>query len=615
MKKAIVFVMVLLILIGAIPVAAISFTDVTNDYWARPYIDDMTQRGLFTGFGDGTFRPNDDITLIQSLVLLSRLYSVDDESKQLIENEHSSYLKSLLDGKGMSWAIPELAVCLEAGIVSKAELTGYATGDELGEKVKKELLSVFLVRAIQLEDEALNLTGYTLPFEDYLFITYTRRPYCYMLYKLEVVSGDTENRFNPQLYVSRAVSSTMLSRAITYLEKEQIELKITRFSEYKTQAILAEAGTVEITVKDFTGAVTRVIVPKSAYIKAGGVNTTLSSTYSGHPVTLVWSKEDDTLKGIEIDTTIKAAQGAVKSVSIATSTPEIYLADVYTAVVSGYTLGDTKDAVYEGITIGISSLKVGSFATVLMKDDVVTQIIANNGTYKAEGSVRAIAFGDPITLVMKIDDKTEYEYQLNPKSLPYISRDGQRSSIDKLRAGDTISITVENSVIKQIDAAVKKADLTGTVKSIVKDILGNHLTFVADNGTEYTYPLASGVQVTQGSIRISMDNLRLGSKADFVISDGEITSINIVVALTESNRVSGSVVFINTRDQSLLLEITHDNGTRSNITVQLKTSTKILNATSGANVYFNALEIYDELDIYGAYDGDMLFESTIIIVR
>ena len=126
------------------------------------------------------------------------MYKVDAESKQLILEEYNNYLKPLLDNTDMRWAIPELAICLEAGIVTKTELTSYATGKELGKPIKKEHLAVLLVRALQLEEEALALTGYTLPFEDYLFITYTRRPHCYMLYKLEIVSGDTANRFNPQ---------------------------------------------------------------------------------------------------------------------------------------------------------------------------------------------------------------------------------------------------------------------------------------------------------------------------------------------------------------------------------------------------------------------------------
>ena len=86
----------------------------------------------------------------------------------------------------------------------------------------------------------------------------------------------------------------MLSLSLTYLEKENKELKITRFSEYKTEGILSEIGSGDILIKGYNGAATRIIVPRAAYVKVNGANGTLSSDYKGHP-TLVWSKEDDSL--------------------------------------------------------------------------------------------------------------------------------------------------------------------------------------------------------------------------------------------------------------------------------------------------------------------------------
>ena len=37
--------------------AAPSFPDVPQDYWGRPYIQEMTQKGVVTGVGGGLFEP------------------------------------------------------------------------------------------------------------------------------------------------------------------------------------------------------------------------------------------------------------------------------------------------------------------------------------------------------------------------------------------------------------------------------------------------------------------------------------------------------------------------------------------------------------------------------
>lgn len=38
------------------------FSDVPQDYWARPYIEALTQREVIAGYTDGTFRPDEPVT-------------------------------------------------------------------------------------------------------------------------------------------------------------------------------------------------------------------------------------------------------------------------------------------------------------------------------------------------------------------------------------------------------------------------------------------------------------------------------------------------------------------------------------------------------------------------
>ena len=40
------------------PVESVRFSDLPRNFWAYPYIEALTERGIFSGFPDGTFRPN-----------------------------------------------------------------------------------------------------------------------------------------------------------------------------------------------------------------------------------------------------------------------------------------------------------------------------------------------------------------------------------------------------------------------------------------------------------------------------------------------------------------------------------------------------------------------------
>ena len=53
-----------------------SFTD-TQDYWAAAYVDFLYNAGITTGYDDGTFRPNDNISRQQFAVMLFRYLGLD----------------------------------------------------------------------------------------------------------------------------------------------------------------------------------------------------------------------------------------------------------------------------------------------------------------------------------------------------------------------------------------------------------------------------------------------------------------------------------------------------------------------------------------------------------
>ncbi len=58
-------------------VPAVKFTDVPNDYWARPFIDALSSREIITGSKDNNFRPNDPVTRAEFASILQRAFSTD----------------------------------------------------------------------------------------------------------------------------------------------------------------------------------------------------------------------------------------------------------------------------------------------------------------------------------------------------------------------------------------------------------------------------------------------------------------------------------------------------------------------------------------------------------
>lgn len=77
MKKKI---LITLLIISMLATSVLAYSDVKDD-WAKPYIDWASDRGLFTGYKDGTFRPEGHITNAEFVAVMGRLMDEEVEAQ------------------------------------------------------------------------------------------------------------------------------------------------------------------------------------------------------------------------------------------------------------------------------------------------------------------------------------------------------------------------------------------------------------------------------------------------------------------------------------------------------------------------------------------------------
>ncbi|MEO0541202.1 MAG: S-layer homology domain-containing protein [Cyanobacteria bacterium P01_A01_bin.105] len=66
---------------------AINFGDVPDDYWAKPFVDALSSRGLMAGFENGTFKPDDPVTRAQLAQLIAGAFSLANEETGIDFND------------------------------------------------------------------------------------------------------------------------------------------------------------------------------------------------------------------------------------------------------------------------------------------------------------------------------------------------------------------------------------------------------------------------------------------------------------------------------------------------------------------------------------------------
>ncbi|KAB7707203.1 hypothetical protein F9802_09355 [Bacillus aerolatus] len=93
--------------------AAGTFRDISSEYWAYPQIAKMADRGIITGFEDGTFRAGATVTRAQSAIFIGRALNVNTNQAKAPAFQDISPLGTA--------AYPYIAALTERGVFSKAD--------------------------------------------------------------------------------------------------------------------------------------------------------------------------------------------------------------------------------------------------------------------------------------------------------------------------------------------------------------------------------------------------------------------------------------------------------------------------------------------------------------
>lgn len=92
------------------PASASNFPDVSQDYWARPFIQALAERNILTGFPDGTFKPEQAVTRAEFAAIIQKAFN-QTQARQLPAG-------GFRDVPSNYWAASAITRAYEAGFMS-----------------------------------------------------------------------------------------------------------------------------------------------------------------------------------------------------------------------------------------------------------------------------------------------------------------------------------------------------------------------------------------------------------------------------------------------------------------------------------------------------------------
>lgn len=372
-------------------------------------------------------------------------------------------------------------------------------------------------------------------------------------------------------------------------------------------SVVETASGQSIQVSAFNGETQRYTLPLGAGVTVNGVAGSLSTAHEGKYVSLrVNNDSANQLVSIAVDTVTQYVQGVVKNYTYAKDVNTITIGKAGSSSSETYNIAADAVVRYNGEEIALRSLEKSSYATVRFSGGRVAEIDAWPGSTTTEGVIESISYGTPTVLSVRTAAGSVVTFELDLTDLPTVYRDGKTSSIDKIRSGDSIIVTVRYNEVATLETTSQSANVTGTITRVVQDASGVTIDVQLANGSTTSYTVAEGVSVTQDGSAISLYSLKPNDKVAMVVSGDEVVSIEVDKSSGSNTQLNGTVLLPNTTDKTLMIQL--DSGTVLTVDV----SDANFTSTSGSSVSLGRLAAGDMVQVYGSYSGAK-FVATLVL--
>ncbi|MDO5725149.1 MAG: S-layer homology domain-containing protein [Tissierellia bacterium] len=209
MKKALILSIAFIMLFSQTAFADTSYSDVSKDDWYYDTVMELTEKEIFKGYKDGTFKPDAKISRGEFLALVVRI--IAGEREPINDYWYSGYIKYAEDME----IIPELLYSVEIAdeVISRKEMA------EMCEKAIDKVLNLEMPESDIVVKAAETIADLQEVLKDR-----KRADFILMAYARGLLQGDDKYNFNPNDGMTRAEAATVISRMLKLKAGEKLEV-------------------------------------------------------------------------------------------------------------------------------------------------------------------------------------------------------------------------------------------------------------------------------------------------------------------------------------------------------------------------------------------------------
>ena len=210
-----------MLVIPPVSASAIIFADISQVPWpgAEVSIIKAAELKLVVGEtinGKNYFKPKDPVSLTQTCQLAYKLLLETGKATadSSVQEKWSTVMNTY---KIQSWAHPAVSFCLEEGIISISDLSGFVSG-EVNRSATREQAAEILGRALEVGVPSKTANATSTIFKDNASISKDAIPYIALLNAEKIVNGDDVGKFNPKSTLNRTETAVMVTNLYEVLK-------------------------------------------------------------------------------------------------------------------------------------------------------------------------------------------------------------------------------------------------------------------------------------------------------------------------------------------------------------------------------------------------------------
>ncbi|WBW49592.1 S-layer homology domain-containing protein [Peptoniphilus equinus] len=495
-----------------------TFKDVTKDgpySWAYSYIDTLSDQGIIKGYGDDTFRPDNSVSVEETLELIKEL---NNPSASELSEARSKYSSNIRAAGIASWAEDAVAYALSKGVVTTGELSEMADKKFFVESEGKihpdrNSIAVYFGRGLGLDangDQSL------LRHDDKDRIPAGTRGYLASLVKAGIfASTGSDGKFEGTRYIRRSEMAKITKLSYDYLADE------------------GQTATVEGTVVLATKAngINSIIIEKKDKTQLQ-LKVDSKTVYKENGKTIAFSdiKADQDVKITYVTSTNSSRSNVITTLDVVNSAQD-YAGYITSRTTDGFSAKYTKATTTMDLTGATtiattmsSNFKMASGAKLyvlgvetqpsqLNLDDMILFSADAKGAVKTavvfprngrvNGEVVSISQADTNgreTIVLKLQDGKNYTFYGNTYN-NYNPFYGNTSQFNGVRVGQKVSFSTNYKLITGTVDNFQGATLAGQVVNVQRNgYMNSYEVTVRSNGMDTRFYVDSTTRFEMGGL-------------------------------------------------------------------------------------------------------------------